>query len=819
MRGTFKQKYRATIRYGFVGVGRWWQASRLKRWGLLILHLVQGSRHFFFGAGQRRTLIEASLLGMGLFWLVGNVPVVVDYRLLAIQYLPGGLLASLWATMRLRKLAPGMGGRQLGRRLLLTPLYGLLLNAWVVGLAFGLSAARYSLSDLAAPVVPDLFDNPSNPIIGNLAGVIMPLLSWPGQFDLNTPLWWIVAVRLLVYAAELTVWFLAGRLLVGLVAIPGRWLRRLNERRLLWRLTFSHFWVVLISMVAAGLALVGLVTGSPRSSVGRPSQPHDHRVAAYSARAIADTIRLENFSSPLSPTELSAFLRQLTFNPFEAGAAYLSPFNPPARVRDMVNELPPSNGLVRPIFEADFIVVTDLQGGVIASSSPVRLPVGKSFLESSSAQAAPTRWNDLLTRARAGETDPARLNQTQLGPPLLIAGAYPILGREGRPEQILLLSQRPEIAVLYSGQGLLGLLGIGAFFVVGTLSLSFTTVFVALLFGYFSSRRLVRNLERLSSAADALAMGNLAQRVPLDGQDEVNRLATRFNLMAYRLQQSQVNLEQEKHKAEQALQDKRDLIANVSHELRTPVSTIRAHVDWLLLSAEGMRSATGPAADAGSSPLDSKELYNYLDIIERETVRLGAMIEDLLDLSRIESHGPTVGVEAVDLIGLIGEVKQALGLMAQRERKIKIWLDLPTSLPAACADRTRLMQVLLNLTRNAVNYTPPGGIVSIGASQTDPTHVTLWVADTGIGIASDELSRVFERFYRSDASRSRNTGGAGLGLAIVKALVEAMGGTIAVESVVGEGSKFSVTLPVAKDRPSNPANIAESGQSLINRPL
>ena len=265
--------------------------------------------------------------------------------------------------------------------------------------------------------------------------------------------------------------------------------------------------------------------------------------------------------------------------------------------------------------------------------------------------------------------------------------------------------------------------------------------------------------------------------------------------MAYRLQQSQDNLEQEKHKAEQALQSKRDLIANVSHELRTPVSTIRAHVDWLLLTAEQTRLA---AADAGSTPLDRQELFNYLDIIERETVRLSALIEDLLDLSRIESQGPALAVEAVDVAALITEITHSLGLMAQRERKIKITLDLTEPLPSARADRTRLSLVLLNLTRNALNYTPAGGIISIGAAQADLSHVALWVADTGIGIAPAELPHVFERFYRTDASRSRHTGGAGLGLAIVRAQVEAMGGTIEVESVVDEGSKFTVRLPLAE---------------------
>ena len=466
-------------------------------------------------------MLESTLLALLVIWLVGgDAPVVVDYRLLAIQYLPGGLLASLWAAMRLHKLAPGRTGRQLLRRLVLTPLAGGLFTGWVVLTALGFSLLHYSLSDLSAPVVPELFDNPYNQIISNLAGAITPLLSWPGQFDPANPAWLIVVVRVLVYTGELTILFLLVRLVVGLLAVPGRWLRRLNQRRLLWRLTFSHFWVVLLSLAAAGLALIGLLLSPPTRT--RPdAQTSGHNVASYAASTVASTLRLENLSSPLLPTEISAFLRQVAFNPFEPGDLNLTTFNPPSRVRDMVRELPPINsviGLSRP----QFIVVTDLQGQIVASSSPVRLPVGKAFLDTDLARLAPTSWASIINQARTGNTNLAQLMATQTGPPLVIAGGYPVLDRAGRPSQIVLLAEPPEVAVLYSSQGLLGLLGVSAFFLVGTLALSFTTVFVALLFGYLSSRRLVRGLERLASAADALAIGKLGQRVPLDGQDEVN---------------------------------------------------------------------------------------------------------------------------------------------------------------------------------------------------------------------------------------------------------------------------------------------------------
>ena len=135
--------------------------------------------------------------------------------------------------------------------------------------------------------------------------------------------------------------------------------------------------------------------------------------------------------------------------------------------------------------------------------------------------------------------------------------------------------------------------------------------------------------------------------------------------------------------------------------------------------------------------------------------------------------------------------------LARRERQVTLTRSIPPDLPLVLADRQRLMQVLLNLVRNAITYTPAGGIVSISLERSDATQVALIVADTGMGIPPEELERVFERFYRTDASRARSTGGFGLGLAIVRDLVTAMGGSISAESTVGEGSRFRLLLHVA----------------------
>jgi len=237
--------------------------------------------------------------------------------------------------------------------------------------------------------------------------------------------------------------------------------------------------------------------------------------------------------------------------------------------------------------------------------------------------------------------------------------------------------------------------------------------------------------------------------------------------------------------AARADQSRRELIVNVSHELRTPIASIRGHVESLLM-------AENPA---GSPPTDQHE---YLEIVARETERLGALVDDLLALARAEAGELRLDLAPADVGGVAEEVWATLAPLAKRERQVTLVREIAPGLPPVWADRARLMQVLLNLVRNAITYTPAGGIISIRLMQSDAAHLALSVADTGIGIPAEDLPRVFERFYRTDASRARATGGFGLGLAIVRDLVQAMGGTVSVASREGEGSAFTVTLQIAR---------------------
>ncbi len=254
------------------------------------------------------------------------------------------------------------------------------------------------------------------------------------------------------------------------------------------------------------------------------------------------------------------------------------------------------------------------------------------------------------------------------------------------------------------------------------------------------------------------------------------------------LAQAKALAEEERAKAERADQSRRELIVNVSHELRTPIASIRGHAESLLMEME--------EEEGGDAP-DPAELRDYLNIVHREAERLSALVEDLLSLARMDSDELHLDVVPIVAGEVVEEVYATMAPLASRERQVTLIRKVAPMLPLMLADRQRLVQVLLNLIRNAISYTPQGGMVSITVERADAGYLALVVADTGIGIPNDDLERVFERFYRTDTSRARTSGGFGLGLAIVRDLVNAMGGSITVESKVGEGSCFRVLLRIA----------------------
>ncbi|AJE03836.1 two-component system histidine kinase PnpS [Geobacter pickeringii] len=225
---------------------------------------------------------------------------------------------------------------------------------------------------------------------------------------------------------------------------------------------------------------------------------------------------------------------------------------------------------------------------------------------------------------------------------------------------------------------------------------------------------------------------------------------------------------------------RRDFVANVSHELRTPVTVIKGYAEALI---------------AGALESDPARARRFIEIIYSHSERLANLIGDLLTLSQLES-----GTLRLELTGVNLErvARHAAELLEQKAAAKEIAVDCSrlTAAPIILADPGRLEQVLINLLDNAIKYSPPGGSVSLLVSDEGPL-VKVGVKDTGMGIPPTDLARIFERFYRVDAARSREEGGTGLGLSIVKHIVQLHGGTVGVESEHGKGSTFWFTLKKA----------------------
>ncbi len=228
-----------------------------------------------------------------------------------------------------------------------------------------------------------------------------------------------------------------------------------------------------------------------------------------------------------------------------------------------------------------------------------------------------------------------------------------------------------------------------------------------------------------------------------------------------------------------------EFVANVSHELRTPLTSIKGFAETLL---EGALEEPAVAR-------------RFLEIIDKETERLSRLIDELLNLSKLENQKTVPNWQPLNMAALIERVVDIFQPRAS-EKNQNIYVDLPDDLPEVQGDPDMLSQVLINLIDNAVSYTQCGGEIRITAS-VKGGEMKVDVSDNGIGIPPESLPRIFERFYRVDKARSREHGGTGLGLSIVKHIVDAHGGSVQVESKVGVGSTFSFVLPLKKPEREN----------------
>jgi two-component system, OmpR family, sensor kinase len=284
---------------------------------------------------------------------------------------------------------------------------------------------------------------------------------------------------------------------------------------------------------------------------------------------------------------------------------------------------------------------------------------------------------------------------------------------------------------------------------------------------YWLAGRAFRPIHRLTRTAQQIEAEDLHQRVLVPrARDEVQDLALTFNEMIARL--------------DKAFTQQRRFVADASHELRTPVAAIRSITDVVL--AQGATE---------------EEYVNVLSEVNVVTERLGHLINDLLTLARADEGQVLLERKPVRLDLLATDVAESTESLAI-ERDITVLVEAQEPV-LVLGDEVRLIQVILNLLHNAITYTNAGGKVTL-IVKTGDKNALLTVHDTGIGIAPEHLEHIFERFYRADAARSRAAGGSGLGLAIVDWLVRAHKGTIAVESKVGEGTTFTVSLPLA-DQP------------------
>ncbi len=276
------------------------------------------------------------------------------------------------------------------------------------------------------------------------------------------------------------------------------------------------------------------------------------------------------------------------------------------------------------------------------------------------------------------------------------------------------------------------------------------------------SRTLTRPLNRLVEAARAIAAKDLTHRVPPSGTIEVANVANAFNDMAASLQKSE--------------EMRRNLVADVAHELRTPLSVMQGSLSAQL---------------DGVFPLDLAETAKLYD----ETRLLSRLVDDLRELAQAEAGQLQLNVGVIDVQDVIAATASAFnGVAGEKQVNLNV---AATDLPPVKADSERIAQVLRALLTNALRHTAAHGQVTIAARLVSD-QVEVSVQDTGEGIAPDDAPYVFDRFWRGDKARTRETGGSGLGLAIAKQLIEAQGGSIGVESTIGQGSRFWFRLPIAR---------------------
>ncbi|GGG85778.1 two-component sensor histidine kinase [Paenibacillus radicis (ex Gao et al. 2016)] len=303
-------------------------------------------------------------------------------------------------------------------------------------------------------------------------------------------------------------------------------------------------------------------------------------------------------------------------------------------------------------------------------------------------------------------------------------------------------------------------------------SITAGTGLLSFILQHLLTRPLEKSISRITQQTKKIAEGDFHTEVPSIGPLEYKILAQQFNEMSHKLKESFDHL----YSSESA---RRELIANVSHDLRTPLASIQSFVEAL-----------------EDDVIEDKETFQrYLHTIRLETRRLGGLIHDLFELSSMEAKAEIFDPQPYHTDELLISTLESFSLHL-KEKQLKIEIEMPDRLPAALMMPAQIKRVLSNLLQNAIQYSPTGGKITLSASEQDDSFLKISVTDKGEGIDGADISRIFERFYRADKSRSKSSGGSGLGLAIAKSIVELHGGEIGVHSSKGTGSCFWFTLPI-----------------------
>ena len=307
----------------------------------------------------------------------------------------------------------------------------------------------------------------------------------------------------------------------------------------------------------------------------------------------------------------------------------------------------------------------------------------------------------------------------------------------------------------------------------------FTLILEAVLIGFaisvvlsvILSGTMLSPIRGMTAAASAMAGGDFSAKIAVESGDEIGVLSDTFNDMGSQLENT---LEQLKT----AEKLRRDFVANVSHELRTPITSIRSYAETLEATPD----------------LPKETEKEFLNVIINESDRMTKIVQDLLELSRFDSGHLQLELDSVSIERSLRDVYAAIALEAKK-RGHTFNLELEWRMPKIKGDKSRIEQVLMNIISNAVKYTPDGGLIDIFGG-TKKGRVWVSVSDNGVGIPQEDISHVFDRFYRVDKARSRESGGTGLGLSIAKEIVSRHGGEIVIKSEPGRGTEVTIYLPI-----------------------